>query len=154
MSCQLTLNSQYLIMLPFAFPATSSFSTINCYLPTVKAHSALFKSVRLACVRHAASVRPEPGSNSLLNNSNISLDMSLTIKSSSELSQSSCMHHSLCLTGFPVKHKKQCCPLFAGACSLRCLISKVRLAFLSTSRIQLLFLWRRCNLAGFCVTGA
>ena len=36
-------------------------SIVNC-----KAHSALLAPVRLACVRHAASVRPEPGSNSLL----------------------------------------------------------------------------------------
>ena len=42
---------------------------VHCLLFIVnyKAHSALFNPVRLACVRHAASVRPEPGSNSLLN---------------------------------------------------------------------------------------
>ena len=43
----------------------SQLSILNSQLsnPT---HSVGFDSVRLACVRHAASVRPEPGSNSLI----------------------------------------------------------------------------------------
>ena len=35
--------------------------------PLSRKKQAPFNSVRLACVRHAASVRPEPGSNSLKN---------------------------------------------------------------------------------------
>ena len=33
-------------------------------LPLSSKEQALLRSVRLACVKHAASVRPEPGSNS------------------------------------------------------------------------------------------
>jgi len=42
-----------------SFIVNSQFSIVNC-----AALRAAHSPVRLACVRHAASVRPEPGSNS------------------------------------------------------------------------------------------
>ena len=52
-----------------SLPSTSCFRAAlraaGLFLPASKAFRVSRKSVRLACVRHAASVRPEPGSNSL-----------------------------------------------------------------------------------------
>ena len=52
------------------FPEAIPLSKAGCSRVThpsaTKLNSKLFNSVRLACVRRAASVRPEPGSNSLL----------------------------------------------------------------------------------------
>ena len=53
------------------FPEAIPLSKAGCSRVThpsaTKLNSKLLNSVRLACVKRAASVRPEPGSNSLLN---------------------------------------------------------------------------------------
>ncbi len=44
-----------------------------CYSPVC--HACIATGIRLACLRHAASVHPEPGSNSLVKRKLIALDM-------------------------------------------------------------------------------
>ena len=88
--------------------------------------SILKSSVRLACVRHAASVHPEPGSNSL----KILSKRPQAFKSFLELNRSWCLLTSYLL----VLHKNYCCTwkyilklIFKGFFLInRCLIFKVR----------------------------
>ena len=47
----------------FYYPVSSFYHPVSSFPVSNVQHPV---SVRLACVRHAASVRPEPGSNSLL----------------------------------------------------------------------------------------
>ena len=48
----------------FSFTKLQITNLVLCALCFGKTHSVLHDPVRLACIRHAASVRPEPGSNS------------------------------------------------------------------------------------------
>src|SRR3981081_4367871 len=51
-----------------AYPRTKG-RLLTCYSPVRRSSTPKGLSARLACVKHAASVRPEPGSNSPTKNS-------------------------------------------------------------------------------------
>src|SRR6185437_15403413 len=57
---------------PVLIPVSRSYPRVKgrfltCYSPVRRSSTPKGLSARLACVKHAASVRPEPGSNSPLN---------------------------------------------------------------------------------------
>ena len=58
----------YLVLIPVSrsYPRAKG-RLLTCYSPVRRSSTPKGLSARLACVKHAASVRPEPGSNSPLN---------------------------------------------------------------------------------------
>ena len=86
----------------------SSVSFLRRFIPP--------NSVRLACVRRAASVRPEPGSNSLLNPS---ISTALAVNLSSH--QTLCVLHYLCTLifywGWASSSQKNLLDSFTSFCS-------------------------------------
>ena len=57
---------RYYRSFPIAIPLLKAGCSRVTHPSATKIKSKLFISVRLACVKRAASVRPEPGSNSLV----------------------------------------------------------------------------------------
>jgi hypothetical protein len=62
------LKWSYLVLIPVSrsYPRARG-RLLTCYSPVRRSSTPKGLSARLACVKHAASVRPEPGSNSPLN---------------------------------------------------------------------------------------
>ena len=112
--------------LPSASCFRAALRAAGLFLPASKAFRVSRKSVRLACVRHAASVRPEPGSNSLKYDIKTALR---PFQSISELNRSFDASASLyCFVAeeYPQVFIKTYQKNLRVPCLFRCLIFKVR----------------------------
>ena len=112
--------------LPSASCFRAALRAAGLFLPASKAFRVSRKSVRLACVRHAASVRPEPGSNSL----KMILKQPFGCFNQSQSSIAHSMLAHLCTAPFPKRTHKFSIKTYQKnlrvPCLFRCLIFKVR----------------------------
>ena len=112
--------------LPSASCFRAALRAAGLFLPASKAFRVSRKSVRLACVRHAASVRPEPGSNSLKYDIKAAFRLFQSISELNRSFDASASLYCFVAEEYPQVFIKTYQKNLRVPCLFRCLIFKVR----------------------------